>query len=90
MPATPRGPFPRTRIIQMLGLRGMRMEGSQVLSVAMAIIVGIFALGTILSGFFQVRTAEAVVVQRLGKFQRVASAGINFKLPWLDQIAGRH
>lgn len=66
------------------------MEGSQVLSVAMAIIVGIFALGTILSGFFQVRTAEAVVVQRLGKFQRVASAGINFKLPWLDQIAGRH
>jgi regulator of protease activity HflC (stomatin/prohibitin superfamily) len=37
-----------------------------------------------LSGFFQVRTAEAVVVQRMGKFQRVAGAGINFKLPWLD------
>ena len=54
-----------------------------------AAIVGIFALGTILSGFFQVRTAEAVVVQRMGKFQRVAGAGINFKLPWLDQIAGR-
>jgi regulator of protease activity HflC (stomatin/prohibitin superfamily) len=65
------------------------MEGGQVLSLVIAVIVGIFVLGTILSGFFQVRTAEAVVVQRMGKFQRVASAGINFKLPWLDQIAGR-
>src|SRR5580698_9004047 len=54
-----------------------------------AVIVGIFVVGTILSGFFQVRTAEAVVVQRMGKFQRVAGAGINFKLPWLDQLAGR-
>ena len=52
-------------------------------------IVAIFAVGTVLSGFFQVHTAEAVVVQRMGKFQRVAGAGINFKLPWLDQIAGR-
>ena len=25
----------------------------------------------------------------MGKFLRVATAGINFKLPWLDQIAGR-
>jgi regulator of protease activity HflC (stomatin/prohibitin superfamily) len=30
-----------------------------------------------------------VVIQRMGKFNGVASAGINFKLPWLDQIAGR-
>jgi regulator of protease activity HflC (stomatin/prohibitin superfamily) len=29
-----------------------------------------------------------VVVQRMG-FQRAAGAGINFKLPWLDLIAGR-
>src|SRR6202050_4034632 len=58
-------------------------------SLAVAAIVAIFIVGTILSGFFQVHTAEAVVVQRMGKFQRVAGAGINFKLPWLDQIAAR-
>jgi regulator of protease activity HflC (stomatin/prohibitin superfamily) len=52
-------------------------------------VVAVFAVGTILSGFFQVRTAEAVVIQRMGRFLRVANAGINFKLPWLDQIAGR-
>lgn len=53
------------------------------------VVVGVFLLGTLLSGFFQVRTAEAAVIQRMGKFLRVGTAGINFKLPWLDQIAGR-
>ena len=52
-------------------------------------VVAIFVLGTVLSGFFQVMTAEAAVVQRMGKFLCVANAGINFKVPWLDQIAGR-
>jgi regulator of protease activity HflC (stomatin/prohibitin superfamily) len=52
-------------------------------------VVSVFLLGTLLSGFFQVRTAEAAVIQRMGKFLRVGTAGINFKLPWLDQIAGR-
>ena len=65
------------------------MDSSQVLSIFVYGVVGIFVLGTILSGFFQVRTAEAVIVQRMGKFLRVATAGINFKLPWVDQIAAR-
>ena len=65
------------------------MDSSQVLSIFVYGVVGIFVLGTILSGFFQVRTAEAVIVQRMGKLLRVANAGINFKLPWLDQIAAR-
>ena len=65
------------------------MDSSQTLAFIFYGIVGIFLLGTILSGLFQVRTAEAVVVQRMGKFLRVGNAGINFKLPWLDQIAGR-
>lgn len=65
------------------------MESTSVLGILLALVIFVFLVGTILSGFFQVQTAEAVVVQRLGKFQRVASAGINFKMPWLDQIAGR-
>jgi regulator of protease activity HflC (stomatin/prohibitin superfamily) len=65
------------------------MDGSQVLNILIYGVVGIFVLGTILSGLFQVRTAEAVIVQRLGKFLRVANAGINFKFPWIDQIAAR-
>jgi regulator of protease activity HflC (stomatin/prohibitin superfamily) len=65
------------------------MDLSQTLMLVFYAIAGIFLLGTILSGFFQVRTAEAVIIQRMGKFLRVATAGMNFKLPWLDQIAAR-
>jgi len=65
------------------------MDVSQALEVFIYGVLALFAVGTILSGFFQVRTAEAVVIQRMGKFLRVANAGINFKLPWLDQIAAR-
>jgi len=65
------------------------MDPSQAVFWFFFVIVALFVLGTILSGFFQVRTAEACVVQRMGKFLRVATAGINFKFPWLDQVAGR-
>ena len=65
------------------------MDPSSAVGWFFAFIVGIFLLGTFLGGFFQVRTAEACIVQRLGKFSRVATAGINFKVPWIDQVAGR-
>jgi len=65
------------------------MDGLEAVMIFVYAVVAIFALGTILSGFFQVRTAEAVIVQRMGKFLRVATAGINFKIPWFDQIAAR-
>jgi len=65
------------------------MDVPQTLLAVFGVLLGVFVLATILKGFFQVRTAEAVVIQRMGKFLRVANAGINFKLPWLDQIAGR-
>src|SRR5450631_1118595 len=65
------------------------MEFPQAIELLLYGVLALFIVGTILSGFFQVQTAEAVVIQRMGKFLRVASAGINFKLPWLDQIAAR-
>jgi regulator of protease activity HflC (stomatin/prohibitin superfamily) len=65
------------------------MDASQTMAFILYAVIAVFLVGTILSGFFQVRTAEAVVIQRMGKFLRVANAGMNFKLPWLDQIAGR-
>jgi len=65
------------------------MDATQAASVFFYGLLALFVVGTILSGLFQVRTAEAAVIQRMGKFLRVASAGINFKLPWIDQIAAR-
>lgn len=65
------------------------MDSASGVMLVLYAIIFLFLIGTALSGFYQVKTAEAVVIQRMGKFNRVANAGINFKLPWLDQIAGR-
>ncbi len=57
-------------------------------TIAIAFLV-LFGIATIFSGFFSVDTAETSVIQRFGKFVRIAGPGLNFKMPWLEQVAGR-
>lgn len=62
------------------------------MSPALVIVAGvvlIFILLTLTGSFFTVATSQAAVLQRFGKFLRVANAGLNFKLPWLDSITAR-
>lgn len=40
-------------------------------------------------GVFTVRQQSAAIVQRFGKFQSVRDAGIQLRIPFVDQIAGR-
>ncbi len=42
-----------------------------------------------LTSFFTVNTAQVAVVTRFGKFRRVAQAGLNWKWPFIDRVAGR-
>ena len=56
---------------------------------ALLVLVILFGIGTVLSGLFTVATAKAAVVQRFGKFVRVAGPGLNFKLPWLEQVVAK-
>ncbi|MCI2266037.1 SPFH domain-containing protein [Sediminivirga luteola] len=62
------------------------------LVIAVVVIGGVFLLGVLLFGglrtsiFFTVHTQENVIVQRFGKFQRVASPGLNRKLPFVESI----
>jgi regulator of protease activity HflC (stomatin/prohibitin superfamily) len=42
-----------------------------------------------LSSLFTVEQQSAAIVQRFGKFVRVAKPGLNLKVPMMDQIAGR-
>jgi regulator of protease activity HflC (stomatin/prohibitin superfamily) len=58
-------------------------------SIVFGIFLLILAAGTILGGFFTVDTAQSAVIQRFGKFSRVANAGLNFKVPWFERVAGR-
>src|SRR5690348_17096390 len=48
-----------------------------------------FVLYLILGSFFTVRTAEVAVITRFGKFLRIADAGLNWKSPFFDTVAGR-
>lgn len=50
------------------------------------IIIALVALGT---GLFIVNQQEAAIIERLGKFNRVAHAGLNFKIPLIEWISGK-
>lgn len=49
------------------------------------VVVSIF----LLMGLFTVRQQTAGIVERFGKFKRIAGAGLNFKIPLIDRVAGR-
>lgn len=52
--------------------------------IAIAIIILI-----LLTGLFTVRQQTAAIIERFGKFTKVANAGLNFKIPLIDRVAGR-
>jgi len=49
----------------------------------------LFIVAMIRSGWFVVKQQSAGVIQRLGKFEKVALAGFHFKIPFVDQVAGK-
>ncbi len=51
-------------------------------AIVVIVFLGVFA-------FFVVRQQTAAVVQRFGKFTRVAKPGLNLKVPLIDWVAGR-
>ncbi len=51
------------------------------------IIVGFVALAAVFSSFFTVETEEVGVVMRFGKYVKEAKPGLNFKIPFIDQVS---
>ncbi len=52
-------------------------------------IVAFFALFIASLGIFMVAQQSIAMIERFGKFHRAAEAGLNFKIPFIDRIAGR-
>ncbi|HVZ83441.1 MAG TPA: SPFH domain-containing protein [Terracidiphilus sp.] len=52
------------------------------------VIVGIILITLILGSFFTVNTSQVAIITRFGKFLRVAEAGLNWKTPYFDSVAG--
>lgn len=53
------------------------------------IIVGIIVVLILANGLFTVTQQTAAIVERFGRFKRIGKAGLNFKIPVIDRIAGR-
>src|SRR5450631_1453307 len=51
-------------------------------------IVGLIFLSFVLGSFFTVNTAQVAIITRFGKFLRVAEAGLNWKTPYFESVAG--
>ena len=54
-----------------------------------AIIFVVAAFIIITSSIFMVKQQTAVILQRFGKFHSIRNSGLHFKVPLIDQIAGR-
>ena len=54
-----------------------------------AAVAAIGGLAFFRSGWVVVRQQQAAVIERLGKFQRVAGPGFHIKIPFLDRVSGR-
>lgn len=49
-------------------------------------VTGVFGILTVIFSFFTIDQQTAAVIQRFGKFVRVATSGLNFKIPWIDWV----
>jgi regulator of protease activity HflC (stomatin/prohibitin superfamily) len=52
-------------------------------------LLAIVALTLALTSFYTVQTAEIAVITRFGRFLRISQAGLGWKVPLIDQVAGR-
>jgi len=55
----------------------------------LTILIIIVVLFLLVFTFFTVKQQTAAIVERFGKFTRVAGPGLNLKIPFIDKISGR-
>jgi regulator of protease activity HflC (stomatin/prohibitin superfamily) len=69
---------------------GMNKEVSVATAFLLLIaLIFLLVLSIVLGSFFTVETAQVAIVQRLGKFARVAGPGLNWKTPYLETVVYR-
>lgn len=65
------------------------MDAVATLLLFVGIVAVILVLGIVFGSFFTVETAQVAIVQRLGKFARVAGPGLNWKTPYIETVVRR-
>jgi regulator of protease activity HflC (stomatin/prohibitin superfamily) len=64
----------------------MDMGVGSIVAIVVGVVVVVLVLRLIFGSFFTVEQAHAGVVQRMGKFLRIAAPGLNFKTPFIDTV----
>lgn len=67
----------------------MEITAGQIVFYVVLALVGILAVIALVKTFFTVQQQEAAVIERFGKFTRVAQPGLNVKVPFIDKIVNR-
>jgi regulator of protease activity HflC (stomatin/prohibitin superfamily) len=62
------------------------MEPTPIFILIVLVIIGIFVLVTLLKTMYTVRTYTAGVVERFGKFNRIAQPGLHVLVPWCETV----
>ena len=55
----------------------------------MALVIAGILVILLATGLFTVKQQTIAIVERFGRFKKASKAGLNFKIPLIDQIAGR-
>jgi regulator of protease activity HflC (stomatin/prohibitin superfamily) len=62
------------------------MEPTPMFIAVILAIIGVFVLITVVKTMYTVRTYTAGVVERFGKFSRIAQPGLHFLVPWCESV----
>lgn len=62
------------------------MEVETIVLIVGSVIGGIFLLSMAFGSFFTIHTKQAGIVERFGKFRRIANPGLNWKAPFIDSL----
>src|SRR5580700_8812840 len=62
------------------------METSAIVVMVICIVIVLFVIVTVFKTMYTVRTYTAGVVERFGKFNRVAQAGLHFLVPYCESV----
>lgn len=57
--------------------------------IAGLVAIGVLILILVLSSLFIVEQQSAAIIERFGRYLRIAQAGLNIKIPFVDRIQGR-
>lgn len=64
-------------------------QSFDLMTIIWLIVAAVILIVLLVFTFFIVQTNQVAVIERFGRFKRIANAGINVKIPFIDQVVNR-